>query len=399
MPAENTETAQQASSFIHEVVSNINEVDSQTEMISPHEAGSSLLNASIDDRSTHICPLEATSSTTRPGMEEIVSVMKRLLGLRGSPPGTLATLSEHEINRLCTHARPVLLSQPMLLQLEAPMQVCGDIHGQFPDLLRIFELGGFPPASNYLFLGDYVDRGKQSIETICLLLAYKIFYPESVFLLRGNHENPGINRIYGFYDECKRRYSIKLWKSFSDVFNCLPISALIDGKIICMHGGLSPELHSIKDIADISRPCDVPKAGLMCDLLWSDPDDTISGWRESDRGVSFVFGPDVVRSFLETHELDLVIRAHQVVEDGYEFFAGRGLVTLFSAPNYCGEFDNAGGMISIDEDLMCSFQILKPLPRSAKHLPQQQWSLTPPRNRPTVPMLPFTSVHDGVDKR
>ena len=118
---------------------------------------------------------------------------------------------------------------------------------------------------------DYVDRGKQSIETISLLLAYKIQYPENFFILRGNHESAGINRIYGFYDECKRRYSIKLWKIFSDVFNCLPVSALIDEKILCMHGGLSPELQDLQQIADLRRPCDIPDVGLLCDLLWSDP--------------------------------------------------------------------------------------------------------------------------------
>jgi serine/threonine-protein phosphatase PP1 catalytic subunit len=204
--------------------------------------------------------------------EAIVNITQRLLGLRGSPPGTLASLAEHEIKLLCQRARPILLQQPMLLELEAPLKICGDVHGQYTDLLRLLEYGGFPPETNYLFLGDYVDRGKQSLETICLLLAYKIQYPENFFILRGNHESAGINRIYGFYDECKRRYSIKLWKTFSDVFNCLPVSALVDEKILCMHGGLSPELQSLQQIADLQRPCDVPNVGLMCDLLWSDPD-------------------------------------------------------------------------------------------------------------------------------
>ena len=121
----------------------------------------------------------------------------------------------------------------------------GDVHGQYYDLLRIFEYGGFPPEANYLFLGDYIDRGKQSIETICLLLCYKIKFPENFFMLRGNHECAQINRIYGFYDECKRRYSIRLWRVFSDVFNCLPVAALVDEKIFCMHGGLSPELKNL----------------------------------------------------------------------------------------------------------------------------------------------------------
>ena len=326
----------------------------------------SLPTSSTTTTITHHHAPDSTPSIVPPALESVISITQRLLGLRGAPPGTLASLAENEIKMLCNKARPIFLEQSMLLELEAPIKVCGDIHGQFTDLLRLFEYGGFPPEANYLFLGDYVDRGKQSIETICLLLAYKIQYPENFFILRGNHESAGINRIYGFYDECKRRYSIKLWKVFSDAFNCLPAAALIDEKILCMHGGLSPELHSLHQIADIQRPCDVPDLGLMCDLLWSDPDPTSSGWGENDRGVSFVFGADVVANFLEAQDLDLLVRAHQVVEDGYEFFAGRRLVTLFSAPNYCGEFDNAGGMMSVDDDLMCSFQILKPSSRAAR---------------------------------
>jgi serine/threonine-protein phosphatase PP1 catalytic subunit len=164
------------------------------------------------------------------------------------------------------------------------------VHGQYYDLLRLFEYGGFPPDSNYLFLGDYIDRGKQSIESICLLLAYKIKYPENFFLLRGNHECASINRVYGFYDECKRRHSIRLWKVFTDCFNCLPVAALIDDKILTMHGGLSREMESVETIKSIVRPTDVPDTGLLCDLLWSDPDSQIVDWGRNERGVSVTFG-------------------------------------------------------------------------------------------------------------
>jgi serine/threonine-protein phosphatase PP1 catalytic subunit len=277
------------------------------------------------------------------------------------PTAKVKLPSENEVKRICKLAGDIFMSQPSLLELEAPIKIIGDIHGQYHDLLRMFDTGGFPPESNYLFLGDYVDRGKQSLEVIILLLVYKIKYPENFFMLRGNHECASITRIYGFYDECKRRYSIKAWKLFVDVFNKLPLCAIIDDSIFCVHGGLSPEINSLDSIRSIARPTDVPDTGMVCDFLWADPDQDIQGWGENDRGVSYLFGPDVVSSFLQKHNFDIVVRAHQVVQDGYEFFGGRKLVTLFSAPNYCGEFDNAGGMMSVDESLMCSFVVLKPV--------------------------------------
>ncbi len=249
----------------------------------------------------------------------------------------------------------------MLLRLEGPIFICGDIHGQYYDLLRLFECGGMPPNSRYLFLGDYVDRGRQSLETICLLFCFKIKYPDKIFLLRGNHESESVNRMYGFYDECKNRLSLKSWKRFTDVFNVLPVSALIQDKILCMHGGLAYDLKKVDEIDKLERPTDIPDTGILCDLLWSDPTDDIpTEWAPSERGVSLMFSRDVVEDFLENNNLDLICRGHQVVEDGYEFFAEQKLVTIFSAPNYCGEFDNYGGMMYTDENLLSTFHILKP---------------------------------------
>ncbi|KAF3630175.1 Serine/threonine-protein phosphatase PP1 isozyme 1 [Capsicum annuum] len=322
-------------------------------------------------------------------------IISRLLEVKGKP-GKQVVLTEAEIKQLClnktlgnysVNVRDTCSRRRSPSYLMTTDDLYGDIHGQYSDLLRLFEYGGLPPQSNYLFLGDYVDRGKQSLETICLLLAYKIKYPENFFLLRGNHECASINRIYGFYDECKRRFNVRLWKIFTECFNCLPVAALIDEKILCMHGGLSPDLNHLDQIRSLQRPTDVPDAGLLCDLLWSDPSKDVEGWGMNDRGVSYTFGADKVTEFLGKHDLDLICRAHQsypvsvlvggsgypmemelveVVEDGYEFFANRQLVTVFSAPNYCGEFDNAGAMMSVDETLMCSFQILKPADKKPK---------------------------------
>lgn len=287
------------------------------------------------------------------------SILYRLLSVRGLKPGSPVDLPEQEIEELVNKACEIFMNQPPLLDLEAPIKICGDIHGQYFDLLRLFEYGGFPPTTDYLFLGDYIDRGKQSLECIILLLCYKIKFPENFFLLRGNHECSSINRIYGFYQECKSRYSVNLWKTFKRCFDCLPITAIIDDKIFCTHGGLSPELKELSAIRKIMRPTEVPDAGLLCDLLWADPEPNNSGWHENERGVSFTFGQDVVMRFLRRHDFELVCRAHQVVQDGYEFFAKRRLVTIFSAPNYCNEYTNAGAMMSVDEELVCSFQILK----------------------------------------
>ncbi|GMI06980.1 hypothetical protein TrRE_jg5985 [Triparma retinervis] len=291
---------------------------------------------------------------------DLDATIDRLVSVKNSKPGTEVNLPEEDIIWLCRKSREVFCSQPMLLEVQAPIHICGDTHGQFFDLLRLFETGGFPPDGNYIFMGDYVDRAKQSIETISLLLCFKIKYPEQFFLLRGNHECASLNRIYGFYDECKRRYSVKLWRIFADSFNCMPVAGVVEDKIICMHGGISPDLERLGQILEIPRPTDVPDEGLLCDLLWADPDPTISGWGRNARGVSYTFGHDVVEEFLETHDLDLICRAHQVVEDGYEFQANRSLVTIFSAPNYCGEFDNAGAMMMVGEDLKCSFKVLRP---------------------------------------
>lgn len=293
---------------------------------------------------------------------EIENLIQRLLdaGYRGKRMKKFC-LKNSEIHLICSNAREIFLSQPSLLDLLPPVKVVGDIHGQYSDLIRIFTKCGYPPTSNYLFLGDYVDRGKQSLETILLLLCYKIKYPENFFLLRGNHECGNITRVYGFYDECKRRCNIKIWKSFIDTFDTLPIAAIVAGKIFCVHGGLSPSLNSMDEIKNILRPTDVPDFGLLNDLLWSDPADTTNEWEDNERGVSYVFSKVAINKFLSKFNFDLVCRAHMVVEDGYEFFNDRSLVTVFLAPNYCGEFDNWGAAMSVTDDLLCSFDLIEPL--------------------------------------
>ncbi|KAJ1345678.1 Serine/threonine-protein phosphatase PP1 isozyme 7 [Parelaphostrongylus tenuis] len=293
--------------------------------------------------------------------ERIVHLVDNLLAANDlSKPSLIYTTTEDLICEAVVQCTLILLEQNTMLEIEAPVAVCGDIHGQYPDLLRIFQRCGYPPSRSYLFLGDYVDRGRQQLEVITLLISYKILYPECFFILRGNHEDQRINEMYGFYEECKRRYSVRLYNFFQVLFDSLPLCSLISGRILAMHGGLSPELRSWSQVNALRRPLDPEDYPLAMDILWSDPDQHTRGWAKNDiRGVSYMFGPDVVKKFCREMNIDLIVRAHQMVQDGYEFFADRHLVTIFSAPRYCGEDDNNGAVMIVRENLECSFEILK----------------------------------------
>ena len=211
------------------------------------------------------------------------ATMRQLLSVRHAPPGMSVEVPQQNLLVVARLAAAVFLRQPMLLELSAPMNVMGDTHGQYSDLLRMFEIGGYPPQRNYLFLGDYVDRGRQGIETLALLLCFKIKYPDNFFLLRGNHECALVSKLYGFYDECKRRYSVKLWKVFGHTFNCMPVAAVIENKIFCCHGGLSPKLQDLNTIIEMQRPLEVPEIGLLTDLLWADPEPHDEEWKANKR--------------------------------------------------------------------------------------------------------------------
>lgn len=327
-----------------------------------HQQSSSDINTSVPPPDASLNEKNDSSSSQVSNSIDIENLIQRLLDAGYSGKKTKSVcLVNLEIQLICAKSREILLLQPSLLELSPPVKVVGDVHGQYGDLIRVFTKCGFPPQTNYLFLGDYVDRGKQSLETILLLLCYKIKYPENFFLLRGNHECANVTRVYGFYDECKRRCNIKTWKLFIDTFNTLPIAAIVAGKIFCVHGGLSPVLNSMEEIRNIARPTDVPDYGLLNDLLWSDPADTMNEWEDNERGVSYVFSKIAINKFLLKFGFDLVCRAHMVVEDGYEFFNDRTLVTVFSAPNYCGEFDNWGAVMSVSDELLCLFELLDPL--------------------------------------
>lgn len=269
-------------------------------------------------------------------------------------------ISTSDVLFLIRSARTVFASETTLLELKPPLNICGDIHGQFQDLLRLFALDAPLPSSRYLFLGDYVDRGPQGLEVICLLLALKLKYPDNIYMLRGNHESQEMTELYGFAAECIAKQNRAVFSEFCQLFKWIPIAAVISNRIFCVHGGVSPQLESLTQIKVIQRPTTIPESGLLADLLWSDPDRTVREWGPSDRGVTYVWGLNPAKRFLAKCRFSVLIRAHQVAMQGIEFpFApDRSVITVFSAPAYCNEFKNKGAIIKVDANLVITTAIL-----------------------------------------
>lgn len=298
-------------------------------------------------------------------------VIKRLISklLKFNRTQTHVNLDEADILFVVNQVYPIIKSEPNLLKLQPPMYICGDIHGQYADMLQLLKLGQLPPNSKYLFLGDFVDRGDNSIEVVMLLFCLKIIYPKHIYMIRGNHECKSVNRLYGFYDECKNRYNIQIWEKINACLMNLPVAATIGERIFCVHGGLSPNLKFIEQINQLERGVPIPDKGILCDLVWSDPDienKQVEKWGYNDRGVSYTFNNAVVREFNKTNKIDLICRAHQVVDAGYKFSYNKKLVTIFSAPNYCKTYGNSAAMMKVESDLVCSFIILKPVSSKKK---------------------------------
>ncbi|TVU45430.1 hypothetical protein EJB05_04917, partial [Eragrostis curvula] len=310
---------------------------------------------------------------TRNANPKVIECLLRPQSWKLPPVTNEFILDSNEISWLCNKAEALFSKEENVLSLRAPVKVFGDIHGQFSDLLRFFQKFGTPSVSgdirysDYLFLGDYVDRGQHSLEVITLLLALKVEFPKKVHLIRGNHEVSRVNKIYGFQAECRRRLGeregIWTWLRFNKVFNWLPLAAVVEKKIVCMHGGIGGSINFIQDIQLLKRPItNEGENNILWDLLWSDPTkDGVSGVKENVRGPRTVtFGPDRVLDFCTRNHVELIIRAHQCVMDGFERFAQGHLITVFSAPNYCGTKKNAGAILEIGRDLVIIPKIVHP---------------------------------------
>jgi len=246
-----------------------------------------------------------------------------------------------------THLR----SQRPLVDVTIPengaITVCGDTHGQYYDLLNIFEKAGLPSETHaMLFNGDFVDRGSFSAEVVISLFALQCVFPNRMFLSRGNHETVNMNRVYGFFGEIKAKYGATAADFFTEVFQCLPLCHLIESKILVVHGGIfSQDGVKLSQIRAIDRFREPPDEGLMTELLWSDPQ-PMPGRAPSKRGVGVSFGPDVTKRFLEENELSLLVRSHEVKDEGYEVTHDGKCITVFSAPNYCDSLGNKGAYIT-----------------------------------------------------
>jgi len=274
-------------------------------------------------------------------------------------------LPEQDVKKLCLKAREILQKEDTLQQVSSPCTIVGDIHGQWNDLIEMFSIGGSVPDTNYVFLGDYVDRGYHSIETVSLIACLKVRYPSRIHILRGNHESRQITQVYGFYDQCLKYYgSPNVWGYFTDLFDFLPLSILVDNKIFCVHGGLSPVLDTLDSIRALDRFHEIPHDGAICDLIWSDPDDVAgSGWSRSLRGAGFLFGEDITSRWNLKNGLSLTVRAHQLVMEGYNYAHQNQLLTIFSAPNYCYRCGNQAAIMEVDDNFGMLIQQFEAAPR------------------------------------
>ncbi len=301
-------------------------------------------------------------------------------------------LADSVIEAICAKTKELLMKESNVVHIAAPVTVVGDIHGQFFDMIEIFKIGGFCPDTNYLFLGkgaqtrrqiiyreitfgvgDYVDRGLFSVETISLLVCLKLRYPQRVHLIRGNHESRGVTQSYGFYTECSRKYgNANVWHYFTDMFDFLTLSVVINDKIFCVHGGLSPSIHSVDQIKIIDRFREIPHEGPMADLVWSDPDPDRDEFSLSPRGAGYTFGAQVVKKFLEVNSMTHILRAHQLCQEGYQVLYDDRLSTVWSAPNYCYRCGNMASVLEVSDTGERYFNVFDAAPENDLHRGEQQ---------------------------
>jgi len=326
-------------------------VDKVSETVTPHH--DDRLMKDVEPLAVHPLPHDNLFNSNRINLTNLEAHLRRE-----------GRLLKKDAIHLVSLATAIFRGEPNLLVLKDPISICGDIHGQFFDLLKLMEVAGNPAHTQYLFLGDYVDRGCFSMECVFYLFAHKINFPKTFLMLRGNHESRNMTSHFNFKDECIYKYDEVTYDAIMDAFDCLPISATINGSFFACHGGLSPDIEDLEDISFIDRFQEVPTEGPMCDLVWSDPASEES--EKNDRNFSFnetrqcsyIYGIDAITNFLVRNDLDAIIRAHEACFDGYKFlFPSKEtqlprVITIFSAPNYCDVYKNKASCLKLKQDVL-----------------------------------------------
>lgn len=298
--------------------------------------------------------------------EDIKEILYQLIYSRLAKSRKIGDLiTSSQVKKLLDFVKPIFESENLMIELSPPLYIVGDIHGNVDDLLRIFELKKYPPYSKYLFLGDYIDRGKYGFEVVMILFSLKALYPERIFLIRGNHEVQETSSYYGFYDEIQGKYSGLMFYYFHSVFNCLPLICIISEKILCVHGGLSPDMPPLNCFKSMEKPKDLVTDSVLKDIIWSDPGEGDFDFRNNTRGCGYIYSSSSLDKYLKENNLEILIRSHEMCQNGFKFpyKDNNSCLTVFSSTNYCDR-NNSGAVIEVSTKLELDVTVYEPLTKA-----------------------------------